>query len=101
MPWEGVYDYYDRLAINPETGTTAKSVNPLGQFRRVKVADDWQIMHLLVYIEVCVLWIYQCINQKIVLGSTPWICFSVIKDENLYENGNSSVIDLLMKRNFW
>jgi hypothetical protein len=39
---EGVYDYYDRLAIDPEKGTTATSINPLGQFRIVKVAgDDW------------------------------------------------------------
>ncbi|HZD35923.1 MAG TPA: cupredoxin domain-containing protein [Nitrososphaeraceae archaeon] len=39
---EGVYDYYDRLAIDPEEGTAATSVNPLGEFRMVKVAgDDW------------------------------------------------------------
>ena len=39
---EGVYHYYDRLAIDPEKGTTATSVNPLGEFRMVKVAgDDW------------------------------------------------------------
>jgi hypothetical protein len=37
---EGVYDYYDRLAINPETGTTATSINPLGEFRMVRVAGD-------------------------------------------------------------
>jgi hypothetical protein len=35
---EGIYDYYDRLAIDPEKGTTATSINPLGEFRMVKVA---------------------------------------------------------------
>jgi hypothetical protein len=37
---EGVYDYYERLAINPETGTTATSINPLGEFRMVRIAGD-------------------------------------------------------------
>jgi hypothetical protein len=27
---EDVYDYYDRLAIEPEKGTTAASIYPLG-----------------------------------------------------------------------
>ena len=39
---EGIYVYYDRLATDPEKGTTATSINPLGEFRIVKVAgDDW------------------------------------------------------------
>jgi hypothetical protein len=39
---EGVYDYYDRLSIDPEKGTTSSSIYPLGQFRIVKVAgDEW------------------------------------------------------------
>ena len=39
---EGVYDYYDRLAEDPEKGTTSTSIYPLGQFRIVKVAgDEW------------------------------------------------------------
>ena len=39
---EGVYDYYDRLAEDPEKGTSIISINPLGQFRIVKVAgDEW------------------------------------------------------------
>jgi hypothetical protein len=39
---EGVYDYYDRLAIDVEKGTTAAFINPLGQFKMVKVAgDEW------------------------------------------------------------
>jgi hypothetical protein len=39
---EGVYDYYDRLAKDPEKGTSITSINPLGQFRIVKVAgDEW------------------------------------------------------------
>jgi hypothetical protein len=38
----GVYDYYDRLAIDLEKGTTASSIYPLGQFMIVKVAgDEW------------------------------------------------------------
>jgi len=39
---EGVYNYYDRLAIDPEKGTTSTAIHPLGQFRIVKVAgDEW------------------------------------------------------------
>ena len=37
---EGVYDYYDRQAINPEIGITSTSINPLWEFRMVKVAGD-------------------------------------------------------------
>jgi hypothetical protein len=35
-----LYDYYDRLAIDTEKGTTAASIYPLGQFSIVKVAGD-------------------------------------------------------------
>jgi len=39
---EGIYNYYDRLAIDPEKGTTSMNIHPLGQFRMVKVAgDEW------------------------------------------------------------
>jgi Cupredoxin-like domain len=39
---EGVYEYYDRLAMDIEKGTTAASIYPLGQFKIVKVAgDEW------------------------------------------------------------
>ena len=39
---EGGYEYYDRLAIDPEKGTTDTSINPLGQFGIVKVAGgEW------------------------------------------------------------
>jgi hypothetical protein len=39
---EGIYDYYDRLAIDPDKGITAASIYPLGQFKIVKVAgDEW------------------------------------------------------------
>lgn len=39
---EAFYDYYDRLAIDPEKGTTASSISPLGEFGMVKVAgDEW------------------------------------------------------------
>ncbi|MGC1134416.1 MAG: cupredoxin domain-containing protein [Nitrososphaeraceae archaeon] len=37
---EGVYDYYDRLALDVVKGTTASTINPLGQFKMVKVAGD-------------------------------------------------------------
>ena len=37
---EDIYNYYDRLAIDPDKGTTATSINPLGEFRMVKVAGD-------------------------------------------------------------
>jgi len=39
---EGIYNYYDRLAIDPEKGTTFTTIHPLGQFRMVKEAgDEW------------------------------------------------------------
>jgi hypothetical protein len=39
---EGVYSYYDRLAIDVEKGTPTTTINPLGEFKTVKVAgDDW------------------------------------------------------------
>lgn len=37
---EGIYDYYDRLAIDPDNEITAASIYPLGQFKIVKVAGD-------------------------------------------------------------
>jgi len=37
---EGIYDYYDRLAIDVKKGTTASTINPLGQFKTVKVAGN-------------------------------------------------------------
>jgi hypothetical protein len=36
----GVYEYFDRLAIDPKKGTTATSINPLKEFTIVKVADN-------------------------------------------------------------
>jgi hypothetical protein len=37
---EGIYDYYDRLAIDMKKGTTAAFITSLGQIKMVKVAGD-------------------------------------------------------------
>ena len=36
----GVYEYHNRLTIDPKKGMTATSINPLREFRIVEVAGN-------------------------------------------------------------